>query len=158
MKMLAFGLILFSLSASGQYANSWINGNQSYYKVSVAKDGIYRLTYSDLLAASFPVNSVDPRLIKLYHRGVEQAIFVQGESDAVFNATDFIEFFGRKNDGTLDKKLYQPPSAQPHNFYNLYSDTTAYFLTYSLSPPAGKRMANFSEVNVSNIPKPFQTK
>ncbi len=151
--MLAFGLLLLSFSANGQYANSWISGNQSYYKISVAKDGIYKLTYSDLSAASFPVNSVDPRLIKLYHRGVEQAIFVQGESDAVFNATDFIEFFGRKNDGTLDKKLYQPASAQPHSLYNLYSDTTAYFLTYSLIPPGGKRMANFSEVNVSGIQK-----
>lgn len=153
MKMLAFGLILFSFSASGQYANGWINNNQAYFKISIAKEGIYKLTYANLLAASFPVNSVDPRLIKLYHRGVEQAIFVQGEADAVFNATDFIEFFGRKNDGTLDKKLYQPPSAQPHNLYNLYSDTTAYFLTYSLIPPAGKRMAAFSEVNVSGIPK-----
>jgi len=153
MKMLAFGLILFSFSASGQYANGWINNNQVYFKISIAKEGIYKLTYANLLAASFPVNSVDPRLIKLYHRGVEQAIFVQGEADAVFNATDFIEFFGRKNDGTLDKKLYQAPSAQPHNLYNLYSDTTAYFLTYSLIPPAGKRMAAFSEVNVSGIPK-----
>ncbi|MCX8492234.1 MAG: C25 family cysteine peptidase, partial [Cyclobacteriaceae bacterium] len=152
-KMLAFGLFLLSFSASGQYANSWISRNQSYYKISVSKDGIYKLTYSDLLAASFPVNSVNPRLIKLYHRGVEQAIFIQGESDAVFNTTDFIEFFGRKNDGTRDQKLYQPPSAQPHNLYNLYSDTTAYFLTYSLIPPGGKRMANFSEVNISGIPK-----
>ncbi len=152
-KRLAFGLFLISFSASGQYANSWINFNQQYYKVSVSKEGIYTLTYSDLQSANFPVNSVDPRLIKLYHRGTEQAIFVQGEADAVFNATDFIEFYGQKNDGTLDKNLYKPSSLQPHSFYNLYSDTTAYFLTYSLIPPAGKRMASFDETNVTGIPK-----
>ncbi len=151
--MLVFGLFLISFSTSGQYTNSWINFNQAYYKISVSKDGIYKLTYSDLQSANFPVSSVDPRLIKLYHRGTEQAIFIQGEADAVFNVTDFIEFYGQKNDGTLDKNLYKPSSVQPHSFYNLYSDTTAYFLTYSLIPPGGKRMTSFSEVNVSNIPK-----
>jgi hypothetical protein len=152
-KTMAFGLFAVSFSAFGQYANSWINFNQSYYKVLVSKEGIYKLTYSDLQSANFPVNSVDPRLIKLYHRGTEQAIFIQGEEDAVFDASDFIEFYGQKNDGTLDKNLYKPSSVQPHSFYNLYSDTTAYFLTYSLIPPGGKRMASFSEVNVNNIPK-----
>ncbi|MBI3221322.1 MAG: hypothetical protein HYZ44_17560 [Bacteroidetes bacterium] len=140
-------------SSFGQYSNEWINFNQSYYKISVANDGLYRITYNDLQSANFPVNSVDPRLIKLYHRGKEQAILVQGESDAVFNSSDYIEFYGQRNDGTLDKNLYQPASSQPHPYYNLYSDTTAYFLTYSLIPPAGKRMQNFSEVNVSNLPK-----
>lgn len=136
-----------------QTANNWISFNQSYFKISVSKNGIYRLTYSDLQAANFPVGSVDPRLIQLFHRGTEQAILVQGESDAVFNTTDYIEFYGQKNDGTLDKKLYQSASAQLNPFYNLYSDTTAYFLTYRSIPPAGKRMGLFSEVNVSNIPK-----
>ncbi len=151
--MLAFGLLFLSFSSSGQYSNSWINFNQAYYKVSVSKDGIYKLTYSDLQTAGFPVNSADPRLIKLFHRGTEQAIFIQGEADATFDPSDFIEFYGRKNDGTLDKKLYKPSSVQPHSLFNLYSDTTAYFLTYSLIPPGGKRMTSFSEVNVTNIPK-----
>ncbi len=151
-QVVAFFLAI-PLVAQGQYANSWIDFNQSYFKISVARDGIYKLSYADLLASNFPVGSVDPRLIKLYHRGVEQAIFVQGEADAVFNPTDFIEFYGKRNDGTLDKNLYQPVTAQPHNYYNLYSDTTAYFLTYSFIPPGGKRIASFSEVNVSNLPK-----
>lgn len=145
--------LLANLQAPGQTANSWINFNQQYYKIPVAKDGIYRITFSDLQAANFPVGSVDPRLIQVFHRGVEQAIFVQGEADAVFNTNDFIEFFGKRNDGTLDQKLYQPASAQLNPYYNLYSDTAAYFLTYRLIPPAGKRMDLFSEVNVTNIPK-----
>ena len=146
-------LIAFCYPGYAQYSNSWINFNQPYFKVSVSKDAIYRLTYTDLLSANFPVNSIDPRLIKLYHRGVEQAIFVEGETDAVFNTGDYIEFFGQKNDGTLDRKLYKPASLQPHSYFNLYSDTTAYFLTFSFIPPGGKRMASFSEVNVTSIPK-----
>ena len=58
--------------------------NQQYYKIPVAKDGIYRLTYTDLQNAGFPVGSIDPRRIQIFHRGVEQRITVQGEGDAVF--------------------------------------------------------------------------
>jgi hypothetical protein len=149
----AFSLIIF-FQSQAQATNQWINFNQQYFKVPISKDGIYRISYADLQAANFPVNSVDPRLIQLFHRGVEQAIFVQGEADAVFNTNDYIEFFGKRNDGTLDKKLYQPASAQLNPYYNLYSDTTAYFLTYRLSLPAAKRMDFFYEGNTANIPQP----
>jgi hypothetical protein len=51
-------------------------------------------------------------------------------------------------------KIYiNQTSLQPHNYYNLYSDTAAYFLTWQLSAVQGKRIANFSEINVTNIPK-----
>ncbi len=132
--------------------NSWIDFSQSYYKIPVAKDGIYKLTYSDLQAAGFPVGSVDPRRIQIFHRGVEQAILVQGQADAVLNASDYLEFFGKGNDGTRDANLYHPSSLQPHSYYNIYSDTSAYFLTWNVTTQ-GKRMSTFSEVNVSNIPK-----
>jgi hypothetical protein len=137
-----------------QVGNEWINFSQSYYKIPVIKDGIYRLTYSDLQSAGFPVGTaVDPRRIQLYHRGVEQAIFVQGQADAIFNPSDYIEFYGKRNDGTLDAKLYRPASLQPHPYYNLYSDTAAYFLTWTESAVQGKRMTSFSEVNVTSIPQ-----
>lgn len=134
------------------YGFEWIDFNKSYFKISTAQDAIYRLTYTDLQNAGFPVNTVDPRRIQLFHRGEEQAILVNGQGDAVFNATDFIEFYGKKNDGTLDARLYKPVGAQPHDLYNIYSDTTAYFLTWNLTPVNGKRMLTFSENNVNNLP------
>ncbi|MBL7870455.1 MAG: hypothetical protein JNM78_02500 [Cyclobacteriaceae bacterium] len=136
-----------------QYSNDWIRTDQRYYKIPVASKGVYRLTYSDLVTAGLPLNSIDPRRIQIFHRGLEQAIFVQGQADAVFDPADYVEFYGTGNDGTLDKDLYKPRTAQPHTYYNLYSDTTSYFLTWQLSAVQGKRVTNFSEVNVSNIPK-----
>lgn len=144
--------LLSGSAARAQYANDWVRPGQQYYKISVAREGIYRLTHADLQNAGFPTAAVDPRTLQLFHRGEEQAIAVQGEQDAVFDPADFIEFYGQRNDGTLDAALYQPPAAQPHAFHNLYSDTTAYFLTWSLGQP-GKRMSTFSEVNVDNVPK-----
>jgi Peptidase family C25 len=147
-------IFLMPLVGIAQYSNSWINFNQQYYRIPVAKKGIYRLTYNDLQQAGFPVGSVDPRFIQLFHRGVEQAITVQGQADAQLNPGDYLEFYGQRNDGTLDAQLYQPSTLQPHPYYNLYSDTTSYFLTWTLPiPPGGKRMNSFFQNNVSGIPK-----
>ncbi len=123
------------------YGNEWVDFNKTYFKINIGQKGMYKLTYANLNSAGFPVATIDPRRIQLYHRGVEQAIFVEGENDAVFNPADYIEFYGQANDGTLDKELYKPTTSQPHNYYNLYSDTTAYFLTYNIVATNGKRMA-----------------
>lgn len=134
--------------AQGSYTNDWINFSQPYYKLNVAQDGIYKVSYQELNAAGFPVGA-DPRNIQLFHRGIEQAIAIEGEQDGSFDPTDHIVFYGKKNDGTLDKQLYISPEAQPHNYYNLYTDTAAYFLTISNS--IGKRMSSLSE-NPAGLP------
>lgn len=144
--------IIFPGVLSAQYSNGWINFSQPYFKIPVAQNGIYRLTYSNLQSSGFPVGSVDPRFIRVYHRGQEQSIYVRGQADGVFNSSDYIEFYGTKNDGTLDSLLYRPSSLQPHKYYNLYSDTTAYFLTYGAAPPRGLRMDSVQFVNVSGLP------
>lgn len=151
------GLALFFtlvavVPAFSQHGNEWIRFNQFYYKIPVAQTGLYRITYNDLQTAGFPVGSVDPRRLQLFHRGEEQAIYLEGEADAVFNESDYIEFFGVKNDGTPDAPLYKPAAHQPHPYHNLFNDTTWYFLTYNLLQ-AGKRMPVIWEVNVTGIPK-----
>jgi hypothetical protein len=141
-----------------RYGNEWINFNQTYYKIRTAQTGIYRITQADLQAAGFPVSSTDPRRLQLFFRGKEQAVVVNGEEDGTFNDTDYLEFYGKRNDGTQDSLLYLQPSQQPHQFYALYSDTTAYFLTYRLDNQPGKRMATFSEANTAFLPaEPFHT-
>ena len=149
--------MLLPVALSAQvHGNEWINHNQQYIKIPVGQDGIYKVTYADLQKTGFPVASVNPRNLQLFHRGQEQAVFVEGEGNNIFDPGDFILFYGRKNDGTLDKELYRTPDTQPHAYYNLYSDTTSYFLTFSLSNQAGKRMQFFSENNTENIaPEPY---
>ena len=142
-------LFFTSIGALAQVGNEWINFSQSYFKIPVGKNGIYRLTHSDLQAAGFPIES-DPQKIQLFHRGVEQKIVVEGETDGQFDNVDFIEFYGRRNDGTLDASLYKPSTSQPHQYYNLFSDTTSYFLT--VGSANGKRMVSLDEPNTDNLP------
>ena len=150
-----FSLLVPSIAGLAQYSNSWVQYNQPYYKISVAADGIYRLTFDQLQQAGVPVNSIDPRMIQVYHRGVEQAIYFKHDqlpADSKFDNTEYLEFYGRRNNGEMDSKLYQPTSVQPHQYYNLFSDTSAYFLT--MNPPVqGKRMSEDDLVNSTGIPK-----
>jgi len=63
-------------------------------KIGVTKDGLYKLTYSNLTGAGLDPSSIDPRTIKVSNRGTEIPIYVQGESDGVFDPTDYILFYG----------------------------------------------------------------
>ncbi|MEM6525492.1 MAG: C25 family cysteine peptidase [Bacteroidota bacterium] len=144
-------VLLSTLLAQAQpYGNEWIDYNKEYFKVTVASDGIYRISFSDLQNAGFPM-STDPGRLQMFYRGEEIAIYVEGEGDRVFNTTDFIEFYGKRNDGTLDAGLYDPEIAQPHAFYNIFSDSSSYFLTFLLTPGEVKRMTSFSENNVNGL-------
>jgi hypothetical protein len=137
-----FALLLFSTLLYGQDGNEWIQHNQLYAKIPVAKDGLYHLSDSLLDAAGFPTN-FDPRKLQIFHRGLEQPLIVAGEQDGIFDSNDYIEFFGQRNDGTLDTKLYEQPDYQPHLYYNLFNDTTSYFLT--VGSTTGKRITTLSE-------------
>ncbi|MBO0948055.1 putative type IX secretion system sortase PorU2 [Fibrella forsythiae] len=152
-------IFLCSVAANAQkpvFGNEWINLQQTYYKIPVAQKGLYRITFSDLQKAGLPVTTLDPKTLQLFHRGVEQAILVEGETDGKFDASDYIEFLGRGNDGAQDSALYRPASAQPHAYYSLYSDTTAYFLTTRLDAQPGKRMATYTDITTNGLtPQPY---
>ena len=149
-------LFLFTFSLKAQtYGDEWIQPGQSYYKIKTAQNGIYRITYEDL-TASFPLSGLDPKSLQLFHRGEEQAIFIEGESDGTFDIDDFVEFYGRRNDGAGDSVLYLTPEAQPHKHYNLYSDSSAYFLTWRLDGQPGKRMQIVPfDPTQAGTPEPF---
>ena len=153
MKRLVSFIAFFSFlfNAVAQNGNEWIQYQQPYLKIPVARDGIYRISHDDLQQAGFPIVA-PPASIQVFHRGVEHAIHVNGEGDGVFNPGDYIEFYGQQNDGAPDSTLYAQPTYQPHKLYNIFTDTTAYFLTYGGT--AGKRMEAFA-VTPQGIPESY---
>ena len=78
----------------------WQLAESPAIKLSVSKPGWYRVTYDDLVAAGVPANRVDPRTLRLYAEGVEQALRITGEDDGRLDPGDTIEFFGRGVDTT----------------------------------------------------------
>lgn len=137
------------------FGNEWINFQQDYYKIQVAADGIYRLGYTDLQNAGFPVDNINPKHIQLWFRGEERAILVEGEDDGSFDNGDFIEFYGQQNDGWLDGFMYEDLSDQSNPYKPIYTDKTAFFLTTTLDGTEGKRMEVFYELDQTSIPAQF---
>ena len=122
---------------SGPYGNEWIVPGQPYYKLKTWRDGIYRLDYAYLSQLS-GATGVAPTQLQLWRRGKEVAVYQGGNGTALDNST-YLEFFGQRNDATLDVELYKNRQDQSNPHYAFYSDTAAYFITWGSR--AGKRMA-----------------
>ncbi|MEP2026979.1 MAG: C25 family cysteine peptidase [Reichenbachiella sp.] len=145
-------LVLGANSMAQPYGNEWIDQNQRYFKINIGENGIYRLSRSDLSGFGFPVGTADPRKIQLFHLGQEVAIHIEGQIDGVFDPSDYLEFYAEKSDGSTDTELYNDPANQPHTYYNIFSDSSAYFLTYKLNTETGLRLSEFSENNIDGLP------
>lgn len=66
------------------------------YKIEVDQDGLYSLTYDDLLAAGMDVDNVDPRTFYMSNQGEDVSIYVAGEEDGHLDQGDYILFYGQK--------------------------------------------------------------
>jgi hypothetical protein len=142
MKRLYF-FVVFSFLICGSalaqvFGNEWIVFSQKYLKIKIVQDGLYRIDSAALSNALNTVgaslNTIDAHNFQVFHNGQEEYIWVEGESDGTINANDFIEFYGKKNDGIMDSSLYVGGSAKQLNpYYSLYNDTAIYFLTWNSS-------------------------
>lgn len=134
----------------GSSAGSSVLSSGVWYKIPVTGSGVYKIDQSDLRNSGINISTVNPKKIKIYGNGggmlpqknsdarpvdlQENAIYIQGEADGVFNSGDYILFYGEgpdkqklKEDGVLSYEK------------NFYSDTTYYFLT--ISETDGLRMS-----------------
>ncbi len=118
------------------YGNEWIHYDRHYWYFSVWGDGMRRIDSTSLAQAGFPVGSVDPRTIQLFARNRQVPIHIEGEQDGVFNGTDFIEFYGAKNDCWLDSTLWDDPAHINNPYYSLYNDTIRYYLSWGTQAEA----------------------
>ena len=146
-KFLTLLLLLLSIGVYSQYGNEWINYNQKYYSFKIVKDGIYRLTYEDLLSAGIPVNTIPHQDIKIYGKEKQVPLYIEVGNTPAFDSTDFIEFYAERNDGWLDQKLYETPADIANPEYSLYNDTLIYFITWSPTP--SQRYFKETDINYS---------
>ncbi|PHN01464.1 putative type IX secretion system sortase PorU2 [Flavilitoribacter nigricans] len=126
----------FSLHAqmwNGQdslFGNEWIRYEQSYFKLKVAEDGIYRLNYAQLQAAGISLNEIPGQQFQMFHLGRE--IPIHTSRNGTLGAGDFIEFYGVQNRSELDRHLFTDPEEDLLNpEYSLFTDSSTYFLTWT---------------------------
>ena len=131
------------------YGNEWINYEKTYYKIQVAEDGLYRLSYASLFNAGIPLGAIPGNQFQLYHNGNLTPLYVT--SNGLFGANDFIEFFGEQNRSQIDQYLFQNPETDMLNpEYSLVTDSSAYFLTWEAN--ANTPTVTSIDNDLSNVP------
>ncbi len=141
-KILILCMILIAGSAIAQpYNNEWIDYSKTYYKFKITADGLYRIPAAVLAGAG--LSGADAKDFQLFRNGVEVPVYTSVSSGPL-SPTDYIEFWGKMNDGKADKPLYRNPAYQHTDKWSLQSDTAVYFLTLN---PSG---ISFHYSNVPN--------
>ena len=154
-------LLSFEVSASTSFSDN-LKNNYTYaehsvlsegdvYKIAIAKDGVYKIDRSFIESLGISVSGLNPNSINIYGNGgsllpeknfvykaddlVKNAIHIQGESDGVFNASDYILFYGKgpdtwtlaQDDGIGRRRWF-------HNKH-YYSDSAYYFIKINDTNP-----------------------
>src|SRR5690242_8457268 len=113
-------------ASSQQYNNEWITYSQTYYKIRLKADGVYRIPRT--LLDNLGIGNAQVQNLELWHNG-EKVHFYPSVSSGALPSNGYLEFWGERNDGKPDKPMYRDPAYQHTTFYSLQSDTSTYFLS-----------------------------
>ncbi len=139
---------------SSAFKSQSVLATGDWYKIGVTKTGLYKMDKNFIEKLGIDLNGVDPRNIRVYGNGgkmlpernglfryddlEENAIYIDGENDGVFDDKDYLLFYAT---GTEEWKKQSPANALTYEVTkSLYSDSSFYFLTVDGS--AGKRVIN----------------
>jgi hypothetical protein len=148
-------IALYASQISKSHSQNSVLAEGSWYKIAVQQTGIYKISFDDLVDWGLSPAQVNPKTISLYGNGngmlpeandgfryndlQENAIFVFGENDEVFDPGDYILFYG---EGPTEWKLIEETGLFQHQV-NFYSDYTYYYIT--MGQGEGKRIVNLPE-------------
>lgn len=151
-----FCLVLLLFAANTDvFAGDSVLKEGVWYKMSISSTGMYKLTYSDLSAMGVDVANINPKKIRVFHNGggtlpkvnktyypddlYEIPIYVEGESDGVFDQDDYLIFYAR---GPVVWRYYNYRQYYGH-VKNPYTDYTYIFLT--VGETDGRRITTGNE-------------
>ncbi|MFZ4614024.1 MAG: type IX secretion system sortase PorU [Bacteroidia bacterium] len=139
-----------TVSTSLNFASNSVLVTGTWYRIGVPSDGMYKLDYKFLSDIGIDMATLNPQYIRLYGNGgkqlpfsnsvarfddlIENSIVVQGENDGIFDAEDFVVFYGQTPN---EWKAGDNCSKVSHRRH-FYSDTTYYFLNTDIG--SGLRM------------------
>ncbi len=125
-----------------QAQNTSVLASGSWLKIGITTSGIYKIDASRLQKIGWDISAIDPSSLKVFGNGgamlpqanqvdrpkdlIENAILVEGKSDAILQPTDAIYFYAEGPNIIR----YDSSNALLYHELNIYTDTSYYFLTY----------------------------
>ncbi|MFZ4589603.1 MAG: C25 family cysteine peptidase [Ignavibacteria bacterium] len=151
--LFVFLFINTGISISQNY--NWITPNQTYLKMYVASDGIYRIDKSDFVNAGITVTTIDPRTVKVYYKGNQIPIYFFGEQNGTFDDADYFDFYGMRNYGGLTNAhdINNNVIYTTDEYNSLYSDTSAYFVGWGGA--YGLRYTDYNNASSTAYPNDY---
>lgn len=138
-----------------RYASSSVLAQGNWFKIGVAENGIYKLTYQMLEDLGMNPSQVNPAEIKIYGNGggmlpeknedfqkddlIENAIWISGGADGSFDPEDYILFYGQ----SPHVWEYVPLKLAFEFHKHRYSERNYYFIT--AGPGEGKRIESLAQ-------------
>lgn len=80
--------------------------SQDTYKIAIASDGIYEISYADLQAAGMSVDTVNPNNFVMMVNGETVSFELIGDSDTQFEAGEKVRFYAWAFDGSRHDAQY----------------------------------------------------
>jgi hypothetical protein len=96
------------------------------FRIELAEDGVYRVSYEDLAAAGLQSATLSARRLGLFNRGQAVPLWVEDGGDGRFGPGDWLEFIGERLVGET-------------SHYNEYTNLNAYVLRTDAPSPARMR-------------------
>jgi hypothetical protein len=130
----------------------------TWYKFAVDRSGVFKLNFDFLQRLGIDVSGMDPTNLRIFGNGggmlleensgfryanlQENSLYVSGEQDGVFDASDYVLFYAEGPDA------WEASSREEiRHRKNLYSDLAYYFI--SVDQGVGKRISIAPEVNTT---------
>ena len=165
--LLYLGFFFISLSSISAEKTTSPLASGDWYKFAVNKDGVYKISYSDLSNIGVNTNNLSCDRISIYGNGggmlpklnsdfrydgiQENSIsIVDINNNGIFNNNDYILFYGQ----SPDRWSYDANDNRYHHQKNLYSRKTFYFLTIDTDSIV-KRINSKSTSNYDTIINSF---
>jgi hypothetical protein len=125
--LIIFMILSFQLIAQSNYGYEWIDVTKPHYKFPIITNGIYRISYSFLQTNCPEIIASQPSEITIYNNGVQIPVYLSWSGAG--SGSDYLEFYAKKLESEVDKKLYADSNHILNPYTSLFRDTNYYFLT-----------------------------
>lgn len=127
---IAFAPLQAQMELNGQtmFGNEWIDFNKKYVKVQTLEEGMHIVSYNDLVSNGLSASQLVGSDLTMHCEGEEVPIYVT--SNGSWSPTDFLIFYGQKNDGAMDAFMFEDAELEQMNpKVSIYSDEKNYYVS-----------------------------